>query len=239
MNVICIIQARMGSTRLPGKVLRRLGSKTMLEHVVSRAHRIPGVDEVVVATTIKPMDDPIVSLCRSRSYTFFRGSEENVLNRYILAAKDHDADSVMRITSDCPLIDPTVSGKVLSHFLDSSPDYASNTLKRTWPRGLDTEVVPMDILEQAARDAKSQIDREHVTSFVYKHPKRFRLLSVTGDVDNSHLRWTVDTLDDFKLIQKIFDSFSNDDFSTFDVLRLMQRNPMLATINAGVRQKEI
>src|SRR5215469_8186363 len=168
MRVAAIIQARIGSTRLPGKVLRDLGGRTVLERVVSRTRKCTLVNEVIVATSVNPGDDVIVEACVRLRVRVFRGSEHDVLDRYFRAAEAAQAQVVVRITSDCPLIDPEVSDQAIRAFLDARADYASNVLERTYPRGLDTEVVALQALECAFREAKEPFQREHVTPFFYQ-----------------------------------------------------------------------
>ena len=178
-KVVAIIQARMGSTRLPGKVLLELAGRTMLGRVVRRVRLAGLVDEVVVATTNAPADDPIVDECRRLPVACFRGSEHDVVERYHRAAAAYRADVVVRITADCPLIDPEVTDHVIRAFLQHRPDYASNTLHRTYPRGLDTEVFTAAALARACHEASEPYQRTHVTPYIYQHPEYFRLLAVT------------------------------------------------------------
>jgi spore coat polysaccharide biosynthesis protein SpsF len=238
MKVVAIIQARMGSTRLPGKVLMDLGGATVLSRVVSRARRCRLVNEVVVATSENPADDAILKECRRLACKAFRGSEQDVLDRYYRAAQQSEAEGVVRITSDCPLIDPGVSDKTIQAFLDERPDYASNVMERTYPRGLDTEVMTLAALEMAWREAREGYQREHVTPFLYQHPERFRLLSVRGDHDYSQCRWTLDTTEDMDFLRGVYASSADrQDLTWEDVLRIVTREPQLAEINRHVVQK--
>ncbi len=213
--------------------------KTMLERVVERARCIEGIAEVVVASSTSPADDHIAGLCARRGFAFFRGSEMDVLDRYFGAARAFNAQAVVRITSDCPLLDSSISSVVVKRFLGERPDYASNILDRTFPRGLDTEIMTRAVLELAWSEAVEQPDREHVTRFIWRQPGRFRLLSVSGDRDNSRYRWTVDTQEDLLLVRRIFGEFGESNFTTDDVLALMAANPSLAAINAKVEQKKV
>jgi spore coat polysaccharide biosynthesis protein SpsF len=193
MKVVAIIQARMGSTRLPGKVLRDIAGETMLARVVRRVQLARMPDAVVVATTLAPFDDAIVAECVRLGVPAFRGSEQDVLDRYWQATCTHQADVIVRITADCPLIDPRLVDYVVAAFLEGQPDYASNVLERTYPRGLDTEVMAQTTLEQAWQQAGQLYQRAHVTPYIYQNPNRFRLLPVKAEADHSYLRWTVDT----------------------------------------------
>jgi len=238
-KVVGIIQARMGSTRLPGKVMADIRGRPMLWHVVGRTRAAATLDEVVVATTTEAADDVIVALCRERGVDCFRGNEKDVLDRYYKAAREHTADAVVRITSDCPLIDPEIVDKTVRAFLAEQPDYASNGVVRTYPRGLDTEVVTFRALELAWREARQPYQRTHVTPYIYENPGRFRILSVTGDGDFSANRWTVDTPEDLELVRAIYAQFEGESFLLNDVLRLLEREPELAEINRLVAQKAL
>ncbi|MFH1919933.1 MAG: glycosyltransferase family protein [Planctomycetota bacterium] len=240
MNVVAIIQARMGSTRLPGKVLLDLAGRTMLARVVRRVGRAALIDEVIVATADAPSDDAIVEECRRLRVTCFRGSEHDVLDRFHRAAIAHRADVVVRITADCPLIDPEVTDRVIRAFLDERPDYASNILRRTYPRGLDTEVMTAAALVRASREAGEAYQRTHVTPYLYQHPKSFRLLSVAGVEDLSAHRWTVDSPRDLQFARAVYQRMVGDDaFSWHDVCRLVAEEPTLADLNRDVRQKAL
>lgn len=242
MRVVAVIQARMGSTRLPGKVLVDLAGDFTLARVVNRTGRAKLLDQVVVATTVKPADDAIVRLCSERGWSCYRGSEEDVLDRYYKAACAFQADAIVRITSDCPLIDAGVVDRVVQEFLDRQPgiDYACNVLpRRTFPHGLDTEVMRFEVLEQAWREDDNPAWREHVTPYIYRHPEKFRLLWVTNDVDYSHMRWTVDTPEDLEFIRRIYEHFGHDHFSWREVLAVLDEHPEWLDINRHVRQKVI
>ena len=181
MKTVAIIQARMGSTRLPGKVLLDLAGEPMLARVVHRVQRAASLQEVIVATTVQPADDAITQLCAGRGWPCARGSQDDVLDRYYQAATASQADVVVRITSDCPLIEPDVIDQVVGALLAGQPevDYASNVQPpRTFPRGLDVEVIRFDALERAWREDVDPAWREHVTPYLYRHPERFRIHGV-------------------------------------------------------------
>jgi spore coat polysaccharide biosynthesis protein SpsF len=240
MNIVAIIQARMGSTRLPGKVLKDIGGETMLARVVKRTQRATSLSQVVVATTTSLADAAIVTECVRLKVPVFRGDEEDVLDRYYQAGQAHKADAVVRITSDCPLIDPGVVDQVVQAFLDARPDYASNTLERTYPRGVDTEVVTMTALHRAWREAREPYQRVHVTPYFYQNPQLFRLLSVKADADYSRYRWTVDTSEDLAFVQTVYTRLGNDDaISWRAVLTLLESEPVLAELNRYIQQKEL
>ncbi len=240
-KVIIIVQARMGSTRLPGKSMKMVSERPLISYLLERLRRTKKADEIVVATTTHERDQRIVDFCREEHIPVYRGSEENVLDRYYQAAKASAADVIVRITGDCPLIDPTIVDQVIAFFLKNDYDYASNSLERTFPRGLDTEVFSFEALEQAAMEATSPEDKEHVTPFFYRNPERFNLGSYTCQENLSRHRWTVDTQEDFILISKILTELypKKPDFHMEDILQLMEENPEWEKINAHVKQKGI
>jgi spore coat polysaccharide biosynthesis protein SpsF len=241
-HVVAIIQGRMSSSRLPGKILKDLNGKPILAWVVERARRAQTIDEVVVATTDDASDDPAANFCKERGYAFFRGSMFDVLDRYFQTALAYHADIIVRLTADCPLIDPQVVDKTVRALLDSNPpaDLAVNRFpgNRTYPIGLDTEVVTFQALERAWKEAGEPHEREHVLPYIYEVEGRFRVLHVKNDVDYGGLRWTVDTPEDFELVQRICNHFpGRDDFSWLDVLAVVQADPTLSQINANVHHK--
>lgn len=230
----------MGSTRLPGKVLQQLAGEAMLVRVVERLRRANLIDEVLVATTDRASDDALVAECQRYSVAVFRGDENDVLDRYFKAAQSAKAEIVVRITSDCPLIDPEVTDKTIQAFMDNSPDYASNTLVRTYPRGLDTEVISMAALTRAWQRAQRPYEREHVTPYIFEHPAEFTCLPVIGDQDYSSHRWTVDTPEDFEFVQVIYERLkSKGEFSWREVLGVVEREPELLELNRCVVQKPV
>jgi spore coat polysaccharide biosynthesis protein SpsF len=230
----------MGSTRLPGKVLMDLGGETVLARVVCRLRRASLVDSIVVATSTSEKDDAVVAECERLQALFFRGSEHDVLDRYYRCAETYAAAVVVRITADCPLIDPELVDLAIRAFFSNTCDYASNGLVPTYPRGLDVEVLTSAALGRAWREARNSYEREHVTSYLYEHPELFRLVSVKADADYSQYRWTLDTLEDLKLLRTIYASFGNrNDFGWYEVLQLMQVEPALSCLNAHVIQKAV
>lgn len=242
MKVVVIIQAHMGSTRLPGKVLMDLAGEPMLARVVARSRRAQTVDKVVVAATVRPADNAIANLCVEREWPCFRGGEEDVLDRHYHAAIAHGADAVVRITSDCPLIEPEIIDRVVREFLDLQPgvDYACNVLpRRTFPRGLDTEVMRFDALEQAWREDHNPAWREHVTPYIQCNPGLFRIHGVTNEMDLSHMRWTVDTPEDLAFVRRIYDHFGHNLFSWREVLGVLGQHPEWSEVNKRVEQKVI
>jgi len=240
-NVVAIIQARTGSTRLPGKVLEDLAGEPMLARVVDRTRRAKTLDATVVATTIQPVDDAIVRLCKERGWPFFRGSEEDVLDRYYHAASAFRANVVVRITSDCPLIEPEIVDRVVNEFLSHYPEveYVSNSLQRTFPLGLDVEVMSFGALKKAWQEDNNPAWREHVTPYIWHHPQKFKIRNVANDMDYSHMRWTVDTIEDLTFVRKIYNYFQNDTFSWREVLHLLEMHPEWLEINRHVQQKAV
>jgi spore coat polysaccharide biosynthesis protein SpsF len=244
-RAVAIIQARMGSSRLPGKVLLTLGRKTVLEHVVNAVRRAPGFSEVVIATTDQPGDQLIADAARAAGVAVFRGSEQDVLARYCLAAREHRAEVVCRITSDCPLLDSSVLGAMLQRFREPeavAPQLVSNARVRTFPRGLDAEIFSMAALEAAYAEAREPHQREHVTPFLYENPQRFPIDDYVYHTDLSHLRLTLDTDEDFALLTRIFadaDMIDRDSFPLDAVVDLLRRHEDWLELNAHIRQKPI
>jgi spore coat polysaccharide biosynthesis protein SpsF len=246
MKVTAIVQARTGSTRLPRKVLMELSGRTVLSHVIERVKACPEVDEVVIATTILPADDAIVREADRCGVRWFRGSEEDVLERYFLAARECRAEIVVRITSDCPLIDPILLGGMIREFKERHRsghpvDYLSNCLERTYPRGLDAEIFTFSALEKTYLNAVQPEEREHVTPYMHRHPELFSLHGVKSGIDRSRYRWTLDTPEDYELILEIYRSLYREGriFTTDEVLDLLSERPGLLEINVHVRQKEL
>jgi spore coat polysaccharide biosynthesis protein SpsF len=242
VKIVAIIQARLGSTRLPGKVLMDVVGETVLERVVRRVERFTLVDDIIVATSTLHPDDAIVKECARIGVPIFRGSESDVLARFVGAAAETDADVCVRLTADCPLLDPGVSDKIISVFMeaDGAADYASNKIPQSFPRGLDTEVFSRDALERAAREARERYERVHVTPYLYRHPEIFSLISVTSEVDRADWRWTIDTPEDLEFVREIYSRLEGrEDFSWEEVVALIEDETSLMWINAGVRQKEL
>jgi spore coat polysaccharide biosynthesis protein SpsF len=243
MNKVAIVQARMGSTRLPGKVMKEIADKPMLWHVVNRLNYSKLIDKVVVATTDNREDNLIEEFCIDNNVNFYRGSQEDVLDRYYQAAKIYKADIIVRITSDCPLIDPVIVDKVVENYLDHEEkvDYVSNILERTYPRGMDVEVFSLRVLEIAWQKAKEQYQREHVTPFIYENPDAFNLSCMKNERDLSHLRLTVDEEKDLELVRRIYKNLYKEDnvFHLQDIIKLLKSNPELKEINKIIEQKRI
>jgi glutamate-1-semialdehyde 2,1-aminomutase/spore coat polysaccharide biosynthesis protein SpsF len=230
---LALIQARMGSSRFPGKVLQELAGHPMLWHVVRRVRGATTIDKVVIATTDRVVDDPIAEFCELEGIDCFRGNEQDVLDRFYRAAKANDADVVVRITADCPLIDPAVIDKVVARFAQGNCDYVCNTVPYTYPDGLDTEVFSFSVLEEAWHQASKPSEREHVTP--YLRTGKFRTANVQSEtpVSPDKYRWTVDHPADLEFVRKVYAAFSqNGDFGFRDVFDLLKERPDLATIQA-------
>ncbi len=241
MKTVIITQARMTSTRLPGKVMLLAAGKPLLEFHLERLQRVTLAQQVVVATTVNAEDDVLVEYCLRKNIAYYRGSEYDVLSRFHGAAAEHGAERVVRVTSDCPLIDPEVVDRVLRHHSENPElDYVSNILERTYPRGLDCEAFSFHALSQAFAEAKSPYEREHVTPFIHSQPSRFRLGSIRHERVLSHHRWTVDTPEDLLLIRKILEDVypRKPEFVLEDCLEAAERNPDWALLNGHIEQKK-
>lgn len=235
-RIVAVVQARTGSTRLPGKVLADVGGMPLLQHVLSRAQAALKPDLVVVATTVSPADDVVARFLDARSVAYVRGSEGDVLDRYRTAAAAFDADVIVRLTADCPLLDPTVVDRVIDAFVVGRVDYASNVDPPTYPDGLDVEVFSRDALERTWRDATRPSEREHVTPYIRDHPGSFRCANVSNVEDLSLHRWTVDEPADLTFVRRICEKLGIGTFGMDEVLELLRREPDLVTVNAGIER---
>jgi spore coat polysaccharide biosynthesis protein SpsF len=238
MKTIALIQARMSSSRLPGKVLQDIAGQPMLLHVVHRAKQAKSIDSVAVITSTYAVDDAIEMVCKENGIPCFRGSHDDVLDRYYQAAIYFKADIVVRLTADCPLLDPAIIEQVVKTFHQNSFDYVANILEITYPDGLDTEVFRFETLERAWKEARLKSEREHVTVYILKHPELFRLGSVKQEEDLSSLRWTVDTPRDLEFVRTIYNYFKNVEFGMYEILQMIKENPECAKINYGQQRNE-
>lgn len=243
LRIVVIVQARMASTRLRGKVLKEVLEKPLLSFLLERLKHVKGIDQIVIATTTNPEDQEIVEFCHLEQAPFYRGSSEDVLDRFYRAAKPFAPDIVIRVTSDCPLIDPKRVEEVLHFFVQHFPnyDYVSNSHIRSFPVGMDTEVFSFKALEEAALEATLPEEREHVTPFIYRRPKRYKLGLIKHDPSFAHYRLTVDTAEDFELISRLIQTLypSNPCFSMEDIIEVLNKHPDWMSINAAVKHKEI
>ncbi len=236
-RTLIVVQARFGSTRLPGKVLERLGARTVLAEVLARCARIPSATAVCCAVADAPADDPVAAEAARAGATVVRGPTADVLERYRLAAAAFDAEEVLRVTSDCPLIDPQLCGEVLALRRAESADYAANNMPPGFPHGLDCEAMTRDALEQAARHATASEDREHVTPWLRREPGiRRAALKGPGGVRVEH-RWTLDYPADLEFFRALFAILpadgSGDDWR--NICRILESRPEIAQINAAHR----
>jgi len=230
----------MGSTRLPGKVLMDLGGETVLGRVLRRLGRASRIHEMVVATTDTANDDEIGIECARLQVSCFRGSEHDVLDRYLRAAEKCRSDVIVRVTADCPLIDPEIVDQVVDAFIAKHVDLACNDVPRTFPRGLDVEVFSIETLNRIHTMADQAYQREHVTPLVYEHPDIFSSYSVRSERNLNHVRWTIDTPEDLQLVRAIYAYFANeDDFGWRAAMEFVERHPELAEINAHIAQKPV
>jgi spore coat polysaccharide biosynthesis protein SpsF len=243
MKTVCTIEARMRSTRLPGKVLLPIMRRPMLALMIERLRRVPEIDEIVVATTTDPACEAIAEVAAVCGAGVHRGSEDDVLDRVLQAARGAQADLIVETTGDCPLIDPATVSRVIQEFHRHDVDYCANVLDRTYPRGMDVQVFPLKVLEDVANLTDDPVDHEHVSLYIYSHPERFRLHNVASGLpaDAADARLTVDTPEDFALVTQIFERLypSNPDFSLADILGLLAAHPELRALNQGIRQKAV
>jgi spore coat polysaccharide biosynthesis protein SpsF len=240
MNTVAIIQARMGSSRLPGKVLLDIHGKSMLARVVSRVRLARTPDTIVVASTTEPEDRAIVRECELLRIPAFRGSRDDVLDRYYRAAGAHEADTIIRITSDCPLLDPDVVDATVTAFRKTGVDYASNTVERSFPLGLDVEAFSLRALRAAWELATKPYERAHVTPYIWRNPDRFRAHHLKAEADHSGHRWTVDTEEDLAFVRAVYARLRDPDgFRWRDVLEVVAADPSLEEMNRHVRQKAV
>lgn len=208
MRKVCIIQARMGSSRLPGKVMKLLAGKAVLWHVCDRVSNCQAIDDVVIATSTEPADQQIVAYCKRQGWHVTRGSEQNVLKRYHEAASAFSADIIIRVTSDCPLVDPEILTRLVNEFDPVQMDYMStNHPTRSFPVGTDCEIMTFAALNQANCKASSAYDLEHVTSYLYRNPEMFKLAGLDNSCDQSTVRLTLDTPEDYELLAAIYERF--------------------------------
>jgi spore coat polysaccharide biosynthesis protein SpsF len=243
LNRAAIIEARMKSTRLPGKVLRPMAGKPMLELLIERIRHALLVDQVIIATTVSPSDDPIESLSQKLQIACYRGSEEDVLDRVLAAALRFAVEVIVEITGDCPLIEPSKIDHMLKSYQYMNVDLMTNRLDESYPPGLGLRIFSRATLEKVARLTNDPVDREHVTLYVWEHPEIFSIYHFQNNLDRKYwdLRLTVDTAEDFKFIQAIFEELYPQKplFDLYDIIDLLERKPELMGINKHVQDKPI
>ncbi len=238
MKVVAIVQARMGSTRLPNKVMKPIGGAPMIELLLARLAKSKEIDQIVLATSTDERNTPLVAHVQSLGFTCVRGSESDVLDRYLLAARQVQAEIIVRITGDCPLIDAELVDQAIQRFKSANVDYLSNTSPATYPDGLDTEVFSIQALERAGRESQDSFDHEHVTPYLRRRGL-FKTAALTHDQDLSSFRWTVDEPADFEVVSKVFAQFANNiHFSWTDVLDLQGKNPDIFSANHNIIRNE-
>ncbi len=239
---VATIEARMGSSRLPGKVLMPLAGKPALERMVDRIRRANCIDQVVLATTVSANDDELVNWAKSIDLAVFRGSEDDVLRRVLNAAQAFKADIIIELTGDCPLIDPEIIDQLMKIYLESDSDYVSNILTRTYPRGLDTQIFSTEVLAQVDTLTIDPADRENVSLYIYEHPEIFKLkgLEAPPELFGPERRWCVDTQEDYEVLNAIFEALVHvkPDFTSLDVFNFLKQNPDIQAINEDVIQKK-
>ena len=241
--IVAIIQARVVATRLPEKILKDISGKPMLWHVVNRLMLSQTIDDIVLAIPASDQNDSLEDFAKRLKLHCFRGSETDVLSRYYGAAVKFGGDVIVRVTADCPLIDPRVTDSIINTHMNSGVDYTTNDVEHGFTRGLDTEVFSVDTLARANQEAKQDYEREHVTPYIYQHPDLFVLnfVEASGKLKRPDLRLTVDTDDDLKLIREIYKGLYRDEqiFYTDNVIEFLDSHPELKAINAHIRQKEL
>jgi spore coat polysaccharide biosynthesis protein SpsF len=238
-KITCIIQARTNSSRLPNKILLKLSNTTIIVHIIDRIKKSTLIEQIILATSINHNDKILLDIANDNQVTSFKGNELDVLDRFYNAAKENDANIVIRITGDCPLVDPILIDKMLKFFLENNFDYVSNTIERTFPDGLDVEIFTFTALEKAFSESTWISEREHVTPYIIKNPKLFKLFSYTNIENLSHLRWCLDEESDYKMLQKIYQEFKSVKFfSTTDVLKLLEKKSEISKINFGITTNE-
>lgn len=241
--IYVIIQARMGSTRLPNKVLMDLEGNSILFHVINRLKNSQYIDEIIVATSLNKENQPIIDLCENLNIKSFMGSEEDVLDRFYktgLAYNLKDDDIIVRITADCPLIDVSVVDKVIELHMNEKNDYTTNTMPCTFPDGLDCEVLNFNVLKNMWKNACLSSEREHVTLYIRNHIHQFKVGNYENNIDLSHFRWTLDEKEDYEFIKNVYSHLYpiNSLFSTEDVLNLLKNEPNLTKINNKFERNE-
>lgn len=239
--ITAIIQCRRGSTRLPDKIIKEVCGKPILWHQIERMKQSRLIERIVLATTVSEDDSLLEDLGRHWGVDVFRGSEEDVLERFYQAALKFKGETIVRIPGDCPLIDPKVVDKVIDAYIKNFPgyDYVSNTIKPTYPDGQDTEVFSFKALEKTWREAKKDFEREHVTPYLYRSG-RFRTFNIRNDIDYSDLRWTLDEEQDLKFIREVYKRLYKEEgiFYMEDVIRLLKEEPSIMKINKGMARNE-
>lgn len=242
-KIVSTIEARFASTRLPGKTLLKICGKPTLELIIERLQRSRFIDEIVVATTVNPDCDAIEELAKKLEVRCFRGSEEDLLDRVLRAAKAYNADIIVEITGDETLIDPEIVDETIQFYLQNDFAYVSNVLNRRYPRGLDTQVFAVSVLEEVSKLTNDPADRENVSLYIYEHSEKYKLGSVEAPEELNHpdWRWTLDTKEDFEFLKAVYEALYpvKKDFDSYDVLEFIREKPLVLEINRGIKQKAV
>lgn len=234
-----MIQARTGSTRLPKKVLSKIEGKPLIWHVINRMKKVHGIYQIVLVTTRKKEDEILIRIANKNNILSYTGDTYDVLNRYFQCAVKFDADPIIRITGDCPLIDHTLVKNMLEFYNNHDFDYVSNTLSPTFPDGLDTEIFSFKTLSKMAKKAKMKSEREHVTSYILNHPKEFKTFNFINETNLANYRWTVDTYSDLKLVRKVYSEMRpRKTFTINHILKIVKKNPTILNFNKGLVRNE-
>lgn len=234
-----MIQARIGSKRLPNKVMAPIGGKPMIWHIINRLKHVKSAEQTILLTTKKHEDEVLIRIAKKHDILSFRGPTNDVLKRYFLCAEKFHADPIIRITGDCPLVDPYLIDEMISFYHSHEYDYVSNTLNPTYPDGLDVEIFSFKTLQRIEKITTKKSDREHVTAFIIKNKSRFKTYNFTNKTDMSALRWTVDEKQDLQLVRIIYSLMpTNEIFSSKNVFRLFEKNPELSKINQYIIRNE-
>lgn len=237
--IAAIVQARMTSTRLPGKVLLKVMGRPLLSYQIERLRRINNIDNIIIATTTNRDDDPIVELCNSESVFYFRGSENDVLDRYYQAAKKFGVNDIMRITADCPLIDPEICSRVVNVYLESGVEYVNTGM--AFAEGVDCELMSFRYLEKAFKEAGLKSEKEHVTLYMHNHPDLFMKITLANKSDDSKYRFTVDEKVDFLVVKEIIENLyktDNPPFTTDEIKRFLDEHPETFKMNENIIRNE-
>ncbi len=239
MSVNAIIQARCGSTRFPNKVFALIDGKPLLWHVVNRLKYATKIDDIIVATTVSEKDDKIEEWCKENNVHCFRGSEENVLNRYYSASEAFPSDYVVRITADDPFKEPKVIDAVITKLIEGGYDHVTNNLPPSFPEGLDCEAFKKEALDRSEKESETAFEREHVTQYIYHHPEIFKIGNVSNAENLSHLRWTIDKNEDFEMVKAVY-AHRNPAHKGIllmdEILEILRNNPEIAKINSEVER---
>jgi spore coat polysaccharide biosynthesis protein SpsF len=243
MKIVSTIEARMGSTRLPGKTLRKIMGKPMLELMIERVKKSNLIEEIVIATSENPKDDVIEVLAKRLNVGCFRGSEGDVLDRVLKAAKAYEADHIVELWGDCPLIDPEIIDELIKYYLDNDFDCVGTSLDKTFPWGISALIFPTKILEKISQITQDPVDRENVSNYIYEHPDRYKIgqLPCPPELNHPEIRLTVDELDDFEVVKIIFERLTPiyPNFKTIDIIKFLESNPEIKNINRHVKQKKL